>query len=279
MRFYKSILLLSLILAFFIIPTSADVQIANGTIVGDNNQQTTVNDYDYYNYDTSAFQVIDIGLTDSEGNTIVAFNDNSDGKTEIDTAYSDASTTVNYNFLPDPKAVHYTLDTGSISSEVTSIYLGEVIVVTNNRNDSIVQREGEKYQYTIKSSIPVLAYVIHSSDSDKIRSDSGAPIYRWVEQKYTHGNVQVVFDRNHMSTFQQFTFDIEENGKYALVIDTRVSQQLDGLRSKISADTVDIFYSIEKLTMNTTNNNVTSTIIGKVDMFPVDEFGKINTSI
>lgn len=277
MNLYKNVLIICLFLSCSITMASGSQQYSNGTIIGDNNQQTTFNDYDYY--DTSSEQVLGIGLTDSDGNTIIAFNDNSDGKTEIDTQYADSSTTINYNFLPDPKALHYTLDTGFIASEVTSIYLGEVLVITNNRNDSIIQMEGEKYKYTIKSSIPVLAYIIKSSDGNKVRSDDGAPVYQWVEQKYTHGNVQVVHDREHMSTFQQFIYDIKDTGKYALVIDTRVSQHRNGLLSKITDDTVDIYYSIDRLIMNQTSvAAVTYDTVRNVSTFPVDDYGRAITS-
>jgi hypothetical protein len=279
MNGYKILLTITLIITLLLPSVSADTQRVNGTIIGNENQQTIVNDYDYYNKVNADNndQVTDIEVTDSEGNTIVAINDNSAGKTEIDKVYSDSSISATYNFLPDPTTTHYVLDTGSISSEVTSIYMGEVLVVKNNENDSLIQNEGEKYQYTVKSSVPILAYIIKSSDDDKVRSDSGAPAYLWDEQKYSHGGVQVVLDRKHMSTFQQFNFDVKENGKYALVIDTRVTQHLNGIMSEVTADTVDVFYSIDKV--NSTNVNITPKIIQKPDVFPTDEFGKINTSI
>jgi hypothetical protein len=283
MNVYKNLLIFSIIMLFLALPVSADTQRANGTISGDGNQQTIINDYDYYNKENAdnMNQEIDVSLTDSAGNTIVTLNDNSDGKTEIDTVNSDSSTTTSstaiYNFLPDPTAVHYTLDTGSISSEVTSIYMGEVIVIQNDETNTTLQREGEHYQYTIKSSVPLLAYIIQSSDSDKIRSTSGAPVFNEIEQKYAHSGVQVVLDRKRMSTFQQFTFDVEEDGKYALVMDTRVTQHRNGLLSKISDDTVDIYYSIDKIFINSTIVNTTPKI-ANVSVFPTNEFGKANTS-
>ena len=282
MNVYKNLLIFSIIMLFFAFPVSADTQRANGTVVGDGNQQTIVNDY--YNKENAdnTNQEIDVSLTDSAGNTIITLNDNSDGKTEIDTVNSDSSSTTSstaiYNFLPDPKSVHYTLDTGSISSEVTSIYMGEVIVIQNDENNLTLQKEGEHYQYTIKSSVPLLAYIIKSSDSDKIRSTSGAPVFNEVEQKYSHGGVQVALDRKRMSTFQQFTFDVEENGKYALVMDTRVTQHRNGLLSQITDDTVDIYYSIDKITINSTITNNTQPIFTNVSVFPVNENGKANTS-
>jgi hypothetical protein len=144
---------------------------------------------------------------------------------------------------------HYKLDVGVIGSQITSLYSGEVLTLPNDGGDDtpIIQKAGETYTYTIKSSLPVLAYVIDSTDDDKIVSLSGVPVYDFVRKKFTHTGVHVVMDNKFRSTNQQFNFTPKNDGRYSLVIDTRVSQALDGVKSPITPDSIDIAYSAEKV--------------------------------
>jgi hypothetical protein len=70
---------------------------------------------------------------------------------------------------------------------------------------------------------------------------------------------------------------IPEDGRYALIIDTRVSQSLNGKSIHITEDSVDVVYSIEKSQngIATTNGQ---TYIGSIDMYPVLSNGMADTS-
>jgi hypothetical protein len=253
-------------------PIMASEQSAGGVITGDNNTQTNSN----YNYQTSlAAQGV---ITGSENNMI---NTNINGDVNLidkNTMSTSSSQFITNNFLPNPVSTHYILDTGPVSSQVMSIYDGEVITIPNDDGREILQRKGEIFRYTIKSSIPVLAYLMNSRDDYSVQAQSNAPVYDTVFKKFSHGNLVIEYKQKHLSTFQQFAVTMPENGRYSLVIDTRVSQRLNGGQSTISANTIDLYYVIEKLSGGNYTTVHDSKYIGTTETYPIGADGNAVTS-
>jgi len=271
MRKFVFLLLGLILLASIPVLVSAD-QNAGGVVTGDDNTQTNSN----YNYQTS--QVAQGVITGNNNNMT---NTNIDGDVNIidkNTMATSSSQFVTNNFLPNPTSTHYTLDTGPVNSQVISIYDGEVITIQNDDGREIIQQKGEKFRYTVKSSIPVLAYLVNSANDDAVQAQSNAPIYDTVFKRFSHGNLPLVYEQKHLSTFQQFVVSLPESGRYSLVIDTRVSQRLNGGQSTISANTIDLYYIIEKLSSGSYTTVQDSKYIGTTDTYPVDSEGRAITS-
>jgi len=137
------------------------------------------------------------------------------------------------------------------------MYMGEVYVAQNDIEligDIELQNAGDKYAYTVKSSVPVLTYLINANDVEKVKSKDGAAEYDFARQIYDHNSVFIIFPKvnspqayHHQSTYTQFVSTLPETGRYALVIDTRNTNQLQGLLSEIRPSTVDIQYEIQKV--------------------------------
>ena len=237
-----------IIAAIMIMPAMADTQITGAAQIGgkDNTQITTSNDQQTTGIQTGHdnTQITTSNVVNTEGGNII------NGATSVSNNQQVAV------FLPS-NPNHYTLDTGVTTTQITSLYEGEVYVADNDQEligDYQIQKAGDVYQYTIKSSVPVLAYVINAVDDDKVMSKSGAPTYDWVRQKYEHGWVDVTFPNhnspklyNHPSDLPEFNVTLPADGRYALVIDTRVIDTLNGIQTEVTPSTVDITYSVAKV--------------------------------
>ena len=260
-----------IIAAIMIMPAMADTQITGAAQIGgkDNTQITTSNDQQTTGIQTGHdnTQITTSNVVNTEGGNII------NGATSVSNNQQVAV------FLPS-NPNHYTLDTGVTTTQITSLYSGEVFVVDNDielAGDQQMQKAGDVYQYSIKSSVPVLAYVINALDDDKVMSKSGAPTYDWVRQKYEHGWVDVTFPNyhspkiyNHPSTLQEFNVTLPSDGRYALVIDTRVTDTLNGIQTEVTPNTIDLTYSMAKV-VDGTATKYRRNVIGTNSVFKTIE--------
>ena len=266
------ILLVGFILtATLIIPVMAE-QNSGGIITGDENTQENSN----YNYQYS--QAAGGTITGNDNNLL---NTNINGDINLidkNTMSTSSSQLITNNFLPSTTSIHYTLDTGPITSQVISIYDGEVITINNDEGREVLQRSGNQFRYTVKSSIPVLAYIINTNDANAVQAQSSAPVYDTIFKRFDQGNLAVEYRQKHLSTFQQFTFTVKKDGRYSLVIDTRTSQRLNGMQSVISGNTIDLYYLIEKVTGGSYTPIQDSKYIGTTDTYSLRPDGSAITS-
>jgi hypothetical protein len=173
---------------------------------------------------------------------------------------------------------YYKLDTGVTTSQVISLYDGTSFVAMNDNDIPTIQKSGDIYRYTIKSSVPVLAYVIDAKEANRAEFDIDVvPVYDRFHHKFDLGNLDKIFVNKFRSPQQQFNVTMPEDGRYALVIDTRVAHTLDGRTAKVSDSSVDITYSIEKVESGSpiVDNHI---VIGTTDIFPTKENGKIDNT-
>jgi hypothetical protein len=225
---------------------------AVGVITGDNNNQQVTTNEKNYNNDQSQDA---ISTVKGDGNIVTTTNAITNNQETVSSSTSSTSITSVYNVYSNTVS-HYTLDTGSLTlSQVVSIYSGEALVVDNNGGSNTAQSQGNVYRYTVKSSIPVLAYVINANDDGAVTMKQNAPEYDSAYQYYDHKNIDVTYSPKHMSTFQQFYVTLPKDGRYALVIDSRVTNHLDGVQSDITASTIDLYYKIEKLSLAASPNS------------------------
>jgi hypothetical protein len=274
MKFNKSITLVLLILIITISPALASTdQNADGIIIGDNNKQSVSNDYTNNEVDQSSNSYID-----GNHNIMTQVNVNNQD-TNTDNRVSTDSSTTNV-FMPSKSTPnYYGLDAGVVNSYIMSLYEGQVLVAMNDEDETIISKPGDTYRYGIRSSVPVLAYVINANDAKKAEWDSiCAPKYDIYSHKFELGNIDEIYVGKYRSPNQEFDVIIPEDkpGRYALVIDTRVAHTLDGQTTKITDDSVDIMYYMQKI-QNGTLSQFKRDKIGKIDMFPISMNGMADT--
>jgi len=273
MECIKSIITVLFVSVFLLSPVSAlsTSQNAIGMIVGDDNHQLVTND--------NTQQTADINLKNGDHNIIIALNDNSDGKTtnNVATQYFDSSSSSVFNILNQDNPDYYGLNIGLITTQIVSLYKGQALVAYNDNDQGIPQKTGDVFEYTIQSSLPVLAYVVNANEANRAEFDIDvAPVYDQYAHKFDVGNLDTIFVSKYRSPQQQFVVTIPEDGRYALVIDTRVSQALDGRTVKITDDSVDVVYSINK-THSGSPNEYIKPIIGVRSYFPILSNGMADT--
>ena len=277
MKNILTILALMLILVIFVTPVTANSndQSATGVIIGNGNTNEVKNDYDYNNYQNQQTAVGNV--VDSE-NVIQIVKSTSVQDITNNNGATDASTNVYLTPIKNPAGLSYTIDTGSITNiPVHSIYMNKMVVIKNEKDDKI-QKAGDVYAYSYKSALPVLAYVIPVSETGKAKFDLNcAPEYDYVAEKFTHGNLDVTYDPNDRSNYSWFNFTVPEDGNYALVLDSRVSQYMDGKLTTITSDSVDIAYAIQKVD-HVTLPNSNHKMIGERDVYKILDNGMADTT-
>jgi hypothetical protein len=251
--------------------TNTDNRVDN-SVTTNNNQVTNTDNH----VDNSVNQKTIISGSNNEQTIINGGNIGSIGtKTYNQQQYITQTTII---AAPEENPEYYGLHIGTIDSQIVSLYNGEVLVVTNDNDQDIIQNEGDVYRYTIKSSLPVLAYVISSTHNDKAEFDkTNAPFYDVYMHKFDLSNLPTVYVGKYRSPNQQFNVTLPEGGRYSLVIDTRVSQAIDGHTAKMEADSLDVSYTIEKL-KDGQHSPYIRTFVGSNEMYPVLENGMADTS-
>jgi hypothetical protein len=271
-----------LVAAMVVFPASAmpapggDNQYTNGVIVGDGNEQVVVSEHTDNNYNGETEQNAKSNVN-GNGNKVNTVNNNVNYNGEVTNGATSVSNNQEMTFIVPKSTAYYGLDTGAVTDrQIISLYLGQVLVA--NLDDDNLQLEGDTFTISAKSSLPVLAYVTNKNDINKAKFDSNvAPTYDTFLEKYDLGNLDTIYVSKYRSPQQQFDVTIPKGGKYALVIDTRVSQALDGKQSEISASSVDLLYSIVK-TNNGTPKKFVRNFIGTTDTFPTTVDGIAITS-
>jgi len=274
MKYTKSIISILLVLFIAISPVFAFTeQNAGGMIDGDNNKQSISNDYTNNEVDQSSDSYID-----GNHNIMTQVNVNSQDTNTDNRVSTDASIT--NVFMPSKSTPnYYGLDAGVVNSYIISLYEGQVIVAMNDEDEKIISKPGDTYRYGIRSSVPVLAYIINANDAQKAEWDNVcAPKYDIYSHKFELGNIDEIYVGKYRSPNQEFDVVIPEDkpGRYALVIDTRVSHALDGQTTKITDDSVDIMYYVQKI-QNGTPSQFKRDKIGKIDVFPISINGMADT--
>lgn len=259
----------------FAFPAPSDDQNTAGVIIGNDNDQVVVSEHTDNNYNGDTEQNAKSTVNGNE-NDVTTINNN----LNINGDVNGATKVVNnqeMTFVLPKSSAYYGLDTGVITDrQILSLYLGQVLVSDTDKSD--LQMEGDKFRYTIQSSLPVLAYIVNSNEANRAEFDIDvAPVYDTYLHKYTVGNLDTIYVGKYRSPQQQFEVTIPEAGKYSLVIDTRVAQSLDGRQTPITPDSVDVVYTISKLS-NGTPKQYVNNMIGIIDMYPVLEDGKADTS-
>jgi len=272
MRIIKIIILL-MIMITMISPAMAlltSEQKIGGIMVGDNNIQdldNTVNVYDE-SQDTTAIQ------TGGSHNTQIVTS--TTNKYVGGSGSSPVSVVVN---LPKSEAAYRGFDIGTISTQFISMYEGDPLIIMNDENypNMVVSNPGDKFRYTVTSSIPVLTYVVSGKDINRVLYDTDViPIYDVISKKYETGNLDILYMSKFRSPQQQFEVTIEDSGRYALVIDSRVSRNIDGRLTKINGNSFDVMYVIDKISNGT--QNITKRKIGVTDIYPIyNSTGMANT--
>ena len=245
---------------------NADVIVASQS--GHNNDQTTTV------YQRSIDQVGIATQVGGHGNEMTISNTYSE-----DNSVSAASTTNFFEAVKLP-ANYYGLDAGVVTNYIASVYEGQVIVAANDQGSQkeVMSEVGDKYKYYVRSSVPVLAYVINMNDAPKAKWDREcAPKFDPYMDKFELGNLNAIFVGQYRSPSQQFEVTIPEKGRYALVIDTRVAHSLNGQTTKITDDTVDVTYFVEKTGFGVPTK-FERTVVGGSNMYPILSNGMANTA-
>ena len=230
-----------------------------------------------------------------EDNTAINNNVNTQGGTNInsyDGTVIEGTTAVSnsqsVNVIIPSSPYSKTFDLGITQTAIVTLFNGEVYVADNDKTlkgIEEIQRKGDVYKYTIKSSNPVLAYVIDANDVYKVKSLSGEPVYDWANQRYDHSGVVPVFPTlqspqqyNHPSDLQSFNVTMPEDGRYSLVIDTRINKQ-PGIASNtnVNDNTLDITFSIQKV-VSGQNVYTPIPVIGTTAYFQYTGVGLIDNS-
>ena len=236
------------------------------------------------------YQDVDVNTYSQDG-TAVAIGSDITQNLELSigdkNSYNNDNSVTNYNVKSNP--VHYSLALENTNSQIVSLYMGEVYVVKNDI-DTIgveqIQKEGDVYRYHVKSSAPVISYIIDARDVDGVKTMSGAPIYDPVLQKFDHSNIFVYFPNsfskqiyNHPSRLNWFNFTVPEDGRYALVIDTRVTNSLNGIQTAtVVPDTIDIVYALGKIEDGYGTHEESDQVIGTSVMYrQLDDGGMDST--
>jgi hypothetical protein len=251
--------------------------------------------------ETTTTVAVDVIGDHSNGNTqnSLAVTATNGGKVDLSThSSSSVSSVVDNSIVNTPRYVEYRgFDTFPVDNFFTSVYEGQVIVVPNNKDPMVFSKPGDTWKYTVKSSLPVLAYVIDSVHTDKAKWDTScAPKYDPVAEKFTVANLDKIYMSPTRSTQQQFevTVPADESSRYSLVIDTRVAKSKNGIFNPIiddrsESDSIDIIYTMQQTKVGAPEDSVDykpkmttfmpdpATYIGKIDMFPTDEYGNVIT--
>ena len=196
-------------------------------------------------------------------------------------AYIDSSTTV-VNEAGPRSASYYGLDIPTVEKTITTVYEGQVIVTPLDKDVKVFSQPGDAWKFNIQASVPVLAYVINSIDTDKAKWDLNcAPQYDAFAEKFKVGNLDKIYMSQYRSPQQSFEVTAKKPGRYSLVIDTRVAHFRNGIFGKMTDDSVDVIYSMEKVKNGTPEDNPDykpisttfipdpSTYIGTIDTVPV----------
>jgi hypothetical protein len=272
-----SILMIMLISLIAISPVAAyNEQSAGATVIGSGSGNTAIanNDYNNYNYvKVNKVNQENDGRIEGDHNTMIQVNGNQQN------SITDASITNNFEAVKLP-ANYYGLDAGVVSNYIASVYEGQVIVAANDQDSKkeIVSEAGDTFKYYIRSSVPVLAYVIKMNDEEKVKWDNVcAPHYDPFMDKFDLGNVEPIYVGVYRSPSQQFEVTIPEKGRYGLVIDTRVAHSLDGRGVQITDDSIDITYFVEQ-TGKGVPKKFERAVIGKTLTYPILSNGMANTA-
>lgn len=255
---------------------ASNTQVADVTIVGGDGN-TAIADNDYYNYENENEQNAGGIIIGSENVIQIVKNTNNQDSGNTNQVITDAST--NVYFLPSQSSSSYNLDSGAVTSvPVHSVYMNKVMVVQNEKGKTM-QKAGDVYTYSFKSALPLTAYVIPNKDINKAKYDIDcAPEYDWVNDKFTHGSLDVVYDLGERSTYTWFTFTVPEDGFYSLVLDSRVALSQDGkLNPYTTASSIDVAYTAEK-TDHVIPEDYQHKVIGVVDMYDIFDNGMANTN-
>jgi hypothetical protein len=251
-----------------------DNQYTNGYINGNGNDQVVYSEHTDNNYDGVVNQkaISDVDGNNNDVNTVNnAYTVNGDVTNGATSVNNQQSVTVN---LPK-SAAYYGLDTVVTDRQILSLYLGQVLI---KDLDTTQQVPGDKYICYIHSSLPVLAYAINNNDVNRVKHDTDvAPVHDDITDDFDVANLDTIKDNQYRSPQQEFEVVIPENGWYSLVIDTRVSQSRNGQTTHISDDSVDIVYTISKIT-NGTVIKPTRNVIGTTEMFKILEDGTLDTT-
>lgn len=277
-----SILMIMLISLIAISPVIAyNEQNAGAAIIGSGSGNTAVADNDYYNYNYVNVNKVtqeNEGKIKGDHNTMVQVNGNQQNDNS-QTVVTDTSTTNVFEATKLP-ANYYGLDAGVVTNYIASVYEGQVIVAANDQDSQkeVLSEVGDKYKYYVRSSVPVLAYVINMNDAPKAKWDREcAPKFDPYMDKFELGNLNAIFVGQYRSPSQQFEVTIPEKGRYALVIDTRVAHSMNGQTTKITDDTVDVTYFMEK-TGTGAPVKFERTVVGGNNMYPILTNGMANTA-
>jgi hypothetical protein len=281
-----------IITALLIMPVFADSQSTSTTVSGSDNTITNTNSNPVTNTYNTQNTATSSNTVTGNGNSASNTNINTEGGTNVNnygsTTNNGATAVSNeqsVNVIIPQSASYYTLNLGTTQTEIVSLFQGEVYVADNGitlTGNPQIQVAGDTYRYTIKSSVPVLAYVINSIDKDKVRSSMGLPIYDWSNQKYDHSGVWIAFPTSnspqqyqHPSDLQAFNVTFDKDGSYALAIDTRIYGNQNNQQTNIGASTVDVTFSIQKIVNGISTRN-SIPVIGTTSVYGTDEYGNID---
>jgi hypothetical protein len=257
-------------------PSGGDNQNTGGVIVGDNNKQIVVSEHTDNNYNGETEQNAK-SIVNGNGNKVNTVNNNVNVNGDVTNGATSVSNNQQMTFVVPKSTSYYGLDFGIVDQEIISLYSGQVLVVMNDDKGNL-QRAGETYRYEVTSSLPVLTYVVNANEANRAEFDlTVAPEFDPYRKKFDLGNLDTIYVSDFRSPSQTFDVTVPEDGRYALVIDTRVSQSLDGKLTPITADTIDITYVVARGT-NMGECQLTRDVIGTTEMFKLFENGEADTS-
>jgi len=257
-------------------PPSGDDQNTGGIIVGDDNKQIVYSEHTDNNYNGKTEQNAK-SVVNGNGNKVNTINNNLNVNGDVTNGATSVVNNQEMTFIVPKSTAYYGLDKPVTNTEIVSLYMGQVLIVKNDNGN--MQYAGDKFIYTYQSSLPVLLAVVNDNEAGRAEFDIDvAPVYNVYQHKYEMGNLDTIYIGKYRSPQQQIEVTIPEDGRYSMVIDTRVSQALDGKQTPITADSVDVVYSIQKV-FNGTPSQFNRTVIGNTDMYPILEDGKADTSV
>jgi hypothetical protein len=236
------------LVAISIVPVAADIipmQGAVGTINGNGNTQSVTTDVQQTNQVTTGTLVGNGNTQSVTSNYVGTSNVNSISGTSNQYTINNAAPKYTY---------HDSLDIGTIYTETTSLFMGDVLTIPMN-NGKIV-RTGHAFNITYQSADPLLVYVINTNDADAIHCQSNAPVLEDAYGVWDYGNINVFRTSNnadHSARAKQYlssqairTFVAPEDGYYSFVMDTRPAETRFGNTiSSLSDTTVDVTYIVQ----------------------------------
>lgn len=255
---------------------NSHTQIADVDLHGNNNNQQVDNTYNENNYNGETEQNAKSNVKGNNNNVNTVNNNMNVNGGDVINGATSVSNNQQMTLVIPKSTSYYGLDTGVITDkQILSLYMGQVLIVDNDAGN--MQHAGDKFVVMIQSSVPVLAYEVNNNEAKRAEFDIDvAPTYDIYQHKFDVSNLDTIFVSKYRSPQQQFEVTIPENGMYSLVIDTRVTQSLDGKTTPITPDSVDLIYSIAK-TFNGTPMKFNRNVIGSTDMYPIGENGQALT--